>query len=99
MRKFFVEFKYNGFVFTAMVYINRIGKSIIYTTKLYEDFFGYMFFNKELIFMKEREGYSLVIFTPATPTTQMNCQMLDWHIRSEFVGKTDFDREKEFSKS
>ena len=82
MKKFIVTFSYKGFSFNAKVFINRHGNTIVYSTKLIEDYLGYMFNNKELVFTKEDDGYKMSLFSGATRTTGQAMTYLNWHIKN-----------------
>ncbi len=99
MKKFIVSFGYNGFSFNAKVFIRRQGNTIVYSTQLVEDYLGYMFNNKDLIFAKESNGYKMLLFSGATRNNKQTFTVLDWHIKSEYVDKAESLHEKTFSMS
>lgn len=99
MKKFIVTFNYNGFSLSAKVFISRQGNAIVYSTKLMEDYLGYMFSNKELVFTKEDDGYKMSLFSGATRTAGQTFTNLDWHIKNEYVDPVDTLYEKTFSMS
>lgn len=87
MKKFIIAFQYKGFAFNAKVFIHKHGNAIIYSTQLIQDCLSYMFENKELIFAKEANGYKLMLFSGATRHTKQSSELIDWHIKTEFVDK------------
>ena len=99
MKKFIVTFNYNGFAFTAKVFIHKHGNTIVYSTQLIEDCLAYMFEDKELIFSKEPDGYKLMLFKGATRNEGHQNEMLDWHIKTEFIDKTKSLYKQTFSMS
>jgi len=99
MKKFIVSFNYNGFAFTAKVFIHKHGNTIVYSTQVIEDYLNYMFENKELIFSKEPDGYKLMLFTGATRNEKQRSELLDWHIKTEFIDKTKSMYKQTFSMS
>lgn len=99
MKKFIVTFNYNGFAFTAKVFIHKHGNTIVYSTQLMEDCLAYMFENKELIFSKESDGYKLMLFSGATRSEKQQGELLDWHIKTEFIDKTQTLYRQSFSMS
>ena len=99
MKKFIVTFNYNGFAFTAKVFIHKHGNTIVYSTQLIEDCLAYMFEDKELIFSKEPDGYKLMLFKGATHNETHQNEMLDWHIKTEFIDKTKSLYKQTFSMS
>src|SRR3978361_83516 len=99
MKKFIVTFSYKGFAFSAKVFIHKHGNAIIYSTQVIEDCLSYMFENKELIFSKEPEGYKLMLFTGVTRNECQQSEMLDWHIKTEFIDKTKTLYKQTFSMS
>ena len=99
MKKFIVTFTYNGFAFTAKVFIHKHGNTIVYSTQLIEDYLAYMFEDKELIFSKEPDGYKLMLFMGATRDEKQQGELLDWHIKTEFIDKTTTLYKQTFSMS
>ena len=99
MKKFIVSFDYKGFTFSAKVFISKKGNSIIYSTQLVEECLGYMFINKELIFTKEDSGYKMLLFSGATKNAKQTFFPLEWHIKNEYVDKTDSLHTTKFSMS
>ena len=99
MKKFIVSFDYNGFSFNAKVFISKQGNTIVYSTQLVEDCLGYMFNNKELLFAKEDNGYKMMLFSGATKSSKQNFIPLEWHIKNEYVDKSDSLHETTFSMS
>ncbi len=99
MKKFIVTFDYNGFSFTAKVFIRKHGKTIIYSTQLVEDCLGFMFNSKELIFARENNGYKMMLFSGATRNTPQTAIELDWHIKNEYVDKANSLHKTSFSMS
>jgi hypothetical protein len=99
MKKFIVTFNYKGFAFTAKVFIHKHGNTIIYSTQLMEDCLSYMFENKELLFSKEPDGYKLMLFKGAMRNAPHQGEMLDWHIKTEFIDKTKTMYNQTFSMS
>ncbi len=99
MKKFIITFNYNGFAFKAKVFIHKHNNTIIYSTQLIEDFVAYMFEDKELIFSKEPDGYKLMLFRGATRNEQHQGEMLDWHIKTEFIDKNKTMYTQTFSMS
>ena len=99
MKKFIVAFNYNGFAFTAKVFIHKHGNTIVYSTQVIEDYLSYMFDNKELIFSKEQDGYKLMLFMGATRIEKPQGELLDWHIKTEFIDKTQTMYKQTFSMS
>ena len=99
MKKFIVTFNYNGFAFTAKVFIHQHGNTIVYSAQLIEDCLAYMFEDKELIFSKEPDGYKLMLFKGATRNETHQNEMLDWHIKTEFIDKAKSLYKQTFSMS
>ena len=99
MKKFIVTFNYNGFAFTAKVFIHKHGNTIVYSTQLIEDCLSYMFEDKELIFSKEPDGYKLMLFKGATRKEKQQGELLDWHIKTEFIDKAKNLYKQTFSMS
>ncbi len=99
MKKFIVAFDYNGFSFNAKVFISKQGNAIVYSTQLIEDYLGYMFNNKELIFAREDNGYKLMLFAGATKSNEQTFTTLDWHIKNEYVDKANTLHTNTFSMS
>ena len=99
MKKFIVTFSYNGFAFTAKVFIHKHGNTIIYSTQLIEDCLAYMFEDRELIFSKEPDGYKLMLYKGASHSEAYQSEMLDWHIKTEFIDKTKTMYAQTFSMS
>jgi len=99
MKKFIVAFSYNGFAFTAKVFIHKHGNTIVYSTQIMEDCLNYMFENKEIIFAKEADGYKLMLFSGATRNEPQRGELLDWHIKTEFIDKTKTLYKQTFSMS
>jgi hypothetical protein len=99
MKKFIVTFNYNGFAFTAKVFIHKHGNTIVYSTQLIEDCLAFMFEDKELIFSKEPDGYKLMLFKGATRYETHQNEILDWHIKTEFIDKTKTLYKQTFSMS
>ncbi len=99
MKKFIVAFTYEGFAFTARVFIHKHANTIVYSTQLVEDCLGYYFENKELIFSKEESGYKLMLFTAAGRKAEQCYEMLDWHIKTEYIDKARSMHKDTFSMS
>ena len=99
MKKFIVTFNYNGFAFTAKVFIHKHGNTLIYSTQLIEDCLAYMFEGRELLFSKEPDGYKLMLFKGALRNEQHLGEMLDWHIKTEFIDKNKTMYTQTFSMS
>lgn len=99
MKKFIIAFHYNGFAFTAKVFIHKHGNTIVYSTQVTEDCLSYMFENRELIFSKEPEGYKLMLFSGPTRNEKQQCELLNWHIKTEFIDKAKSMYKQTFSMS
>jgi hypothetical protein len=99
MKKFIITFNYKGFALTAKVFIHKHGNTIVYSTQLIEDHLAYMFEDMELIFSKEPEGYRLMLFRGATRNKPHHNEMLDWHIKTEFIDNAKTLYKQTFSMS
>lgn len=82
MKKFIINFDYNGFLFSAKVLVKRGDSMMIQTSVLNHDI-AWMLNDGQLMFLQKETGFELLLFKRGR-----SFEKLDWKIKLEYVDKT-----------
>jgi hypothetical protein len=94
MKKFLMNFEYQGILFSAKVLVKRENRKMFISTEVINNQLTFLLEDGRLMFVQEGEGFVLLLFKK-----DRTFEILNWEIKLEYMNKTEIAEIDAFSLS